>query len=90
MIVVAYARSVMSSCHLDGWWLLYVSPHHQSSFVTRSVRVFQTKPNAELLWSRTMPKHNSTHNAPPQRTYEHSNTAVEKRIPTTVQKVSAE
>ncbi|CAM9653442.1 unnamed protein product [Heterosigma akashiwo] len=58
-----------------------------SSFVTRSVRVFQTKPNAELLWSRTM---NPTPNAPPQRTYEHSNTAVEKRIPTTVQKVSAE
>ena len=47
MIVVAYARSVMSSCHLDGWWLLYVvSPHHQSSFVTRSVRFY--KPNQLL------------------------------------------
>jgi len=28
--------------------------HHQSSFVTKSVRAFQNKPNAGLLWSRTM------------------------------------
>ena len=87
MIVVAFARSDMISCHLDGWWL-YVT--HTSSVIiccslTRSVRFYQTKPTAELLCSRTMP----THNAPPQRTNEHRNTVVEKRIPHHCAKVAS-